>query len=212
MGDFFQISNGWWILHEFGICHRFDLCVLFVEWWYRWEVFVSTIHGSVCNVFFHKCWKLWQVHLSRCFFVVNFSLPWNQHTNIGYFWEICYDLVTAEVYVFSGAMFIILFVSLCYHHRAFFKIFQHSLHTFDRSDEARNDEILLFQLIRFHVTIKEWELPKKESFSKHLHTNSFNWKYLAYFYSPPIPSVFSFWFNWSHRCSCCQFPCFTWIW
>lgn len=68
---------------------------------------------------------------------------------------ICYDLVTAEVYVFSGAMFIILFVSLCYHHRAFFKIFQHSLHTFDRSDEARNDEILLFQLIRFHVTIKE---------------------------------------------------------
>lgn len=82
------------------------------------------------------------------------SLPFDQKTTIGYSGEILYDLMSAETYFISIAV-ILLFISMCQHHQAFLKIFQHSLRKLDRRDQNRNDEKLLRKLIRFHVLVKE---------------------------------------------------------
>lgn len=82
------------------------------------------------------------------------SLPWNQNDLIGYFGEMCFSVMAANFYMsFNGAIEII-FVSMCLHHRAFLNMFQHYLLIFDTSDEHRNDEIHLCNLIRFHIMVK----------------------------------------------------------
>lgn len=54
------------------------------------------------------------------------SLPWNQQTPFGCFWEIVYHIVVGEVYLFLNGTFLLFFVSLCLHHRAFYERFQFS--------------------------------------------------------------------------------------
>lgn len=90
------------------------------------------------------------------------SLPWNQNTPVGYFFEICYDITTGETYLISGSG-ILLFISLCQFHHAFLKMLQHSLRQLDHPDKTRNDKQFLCELIRFHVSVKEWARKTKAS-------------------------------------------------
>lgn len=77
-------------------------------------------------------------------------------TLLGYAGEICYDIVAGEAYLFASSI-IVLFISLCQHHQAFYKMFQLLLDKLNYSDDKRkqNAKDGLFQLIRFHTLAKE---------------------------------------------------------
>ena len=55
--------------------------------------------------------------------------------------------------LFNGTI-LLLFSSVCLHHLAFYKMFEHTLHQLDQPRNKRNDKKLLCELIRFHNTVK----------------------------------------------------------
>lgn len=55
-------------------------------------------------------------------------------------------------YLIGNGVPLILFISMCLHHQAFYKMFQYSLEQFNVSERKRNDEIN--DIIRFHVLTK----------------------------------------------------------
>lgn len=85
-----------------------------------------------------------------------FSLPWNQNTPIGYLCEACVVFCTGCAYIIVNGSILILFFSICLHHRAFYQMIHHNLQNFNRCDEMKRDnEEFLCKLIRFHISIKE---------------------------------------------------------
>lgn len=86
------------------------------------------------------------------------SLPWNQETLLGYFAEMVFYIYTAGTFFIAMAMLLLPFISICWHHQAFYKVFRHSLRQMDSPDavEGQDNEEQLVRLIRFHATIKEW--------------------------------------------------------
>lgn len=83
------------------------------------------------------------------------SLPWNQETVIGYIGEIFYTIIAGQAFMISLALLSLLFISICWYHRAFFKMFQHFTLKLNQSNKNRNDKEFLVQLIRFHNCVKE---------------------------------------------------------
>lgn len=81
----------------------------------------------------------------------SYSLPWNQHTLIGYFGETFATLLIGEAYGIANGSLLLLFVSLCMHHQAFYQMFQYSTSKL----ESRNAQEQLCKLIRFHSSVKE---------------------------------------------------------
>lgn len=81
------------------------------------------------------------------------SLPWNQHTMVGYSAEIGFDIITGEDYLLCGAVFMLLFLSMCEYHSAFYEIYGHSLLMYRNANA--NHKQNLFQTIRCHVLAKE---------------------------------------------------------
>lgn len=82
------------------------------------------------------------------------SLPWNQNTLLGYFGEMIFTLVSGESYLLFNGTFILLFVSICWHHQTFHEILQNSLHKFDSFDSKRNSHEFLCELLHFHNAAK----------------------------------------------------------
>lgn len=93
---------------------------------------------------------------SKTFQPLFFSLPWNQSTPLGFFFEICYSVYAVEIYLFVTGTYLVLYISFCFHNQAFFKMFQHSLSTFDDTDKVRELKLFLRQLIIFHNSVKLW--------------------------------------------------------
>lgn len=83
------------------------------------------------------------------------SIPWSQATPLGYFFEICFTIYYFEAYHISGSI-LILFIALCLHHHAFYQIFENRLEKLNHPDTDHNRKKLVFQLIRFHNSAKEW--------------------------------------------------------
>lgn len=83
------------------------------------------------------------------------SFPWNQQTPFGYAADILFQLDFAMSYYYSNGVVVVLFVSMCLHHRGFFKIIQNSLRKLDHLDKSRNDAAFLTNLIQFHNSTKE---------------------------------------------------------
>lgn len=54
-----------------------------------------------------------------------------------------------------------LFIGICLHHQAFFKIFHHGVSKLNQPDESQNDAELLRKLVQFRVLVKECVLPRK---------------------------------------------------
>lgn len=75
---------------------------------------------------------------------------WNQTTYFGYFGEVISLSLGAGTYLIASGAVMLLFISVCLHHRAFFKIFEHTIDTLKQCDKKS-----LCDLIRFHVTVKE---------------------------------------------------------
>lgn len=94
-----------------------------------------------------------------------YSFPWNQTTPIGYLAELCFHLVSAQVYLLSNGIFLLLFISICWNHRTFYIMFQHSIDGLSQT-KKETDKVLLCDLIRFHMSIKKWVSIWFEGFSK----------------------------------------------
>lgn len=88
-----------------------------------------------------------------------FSFPWNQNTLIGFSAELTMDMLMGGAYFFVNSVVLMLFISICLHHDAFNKMFRHSLHELDQSNQdrarERDNEERLRQLIDFrYITQK----------------------------------------------------------
>lgn len=60
----------------------------------------------------------------------------------------------ASYLVFNGTT-LLLFVSICLHHRAFRRLFQSLLNRLDEPEKSRSDQEILRNLIEFQITAKE---------------------------------------------------------
>lgn len=98
-----------------------------------------------------------------------YSLPWDQRTLIGYVGEIIFVVFTSSNYMICNAPIILLFISICLHHQAFYKIFQHSLNKLDLPDKNINNRKFICDLVRFHTSVTEYVNLKK----KHLNNEKF---------------------------------------
>lgn len=86
------------------------------------------------------------------------SLPWDQTTFAGYLAEMCLSIPFAAWYYLLKGVSILFFISLCYHHEAFYKILQRSVHILNTVNNYRDQKILLCNIIRFHNSAKRWWL------------------------------------------------------
>lgn len=82
-------------------------------------------------------------------------LPWNQHTYIGYIGDMIFASLYAAAFFTCNGSFILFFISICLHLKAFSKMFQHTALEMSGSDQSRNNKQFLIELIQFHVTIKK---------------------------------------------------------
>lgn len=74
----------------------------------------------------------------------------------GYIAEIFYVMLNCQTYMLTNGILLLFFVSKCYHHQAFYKMFDHMLATFNcLHRNYYDDKQYLCDLVRFHVTIRE---------------------------------------------------------
>lgn len=103
---------------------------------------------STVQYSFTKPFNIDQFHLIS-------SLPWDQSSYVGYFGEIFFTILFAYGYLILHGVSLILFISMCLHHRAFSEIFKRLI------DAARQcDENSLHDLIGFHLTAKEYVIRR----------------------------------------------------
>lgn len=81
-------------------------------------------------------------------------LPWEQHTYIGYVGDIIFECLVGAAFFICNGSFILFFISICLHLKAFSKMFQHSTLEMNRPDQNCNNKKFLAELIQFHMTIR----------------------------------------------------------
>lgn len=97
----------------------------------------------------------------ECHFVDFFreftSLPWNQTTFLGYIGELSLNFPIIAGYWVVNGTFLLLFIAICQHHQAFYKIFKHSVNKLNQIDNGSNHSSSrsLCDLMRFHLSIVE---------------------------------------------------------
>ncbi|XP_031626227.1 uncharacterized protein LOC116342669 [Contarinia nasturtii] len=96
---------------------------------------------------------------------LNFVLPWNQTTPLGYCGEIFVVVLFAVSYfVIHGVSFLI-FISMCFHHEAFYEMFQHKMRKLNHPDENGNERKLLCKIIQFQISIRNWFLHSSKVYT-----------------------------------------------
>lgn len=85
----------------------------------------------------------------------HFSLPWNQTTAMGFIGEACFSTIVGVIFMLFNGMLLLLYVSMCLQHKAFYERFRHSLEKLDRPDKNRNNQEFLCELIQFLNTVRK---------------------------------------------------------
>lgn len=88
-------------------------------------------------------------------FIVSYSMPWDQTTKLGFYMEIGFCLCSGGSFYFVNGALFLFFISMCFHHQAFYQMFLHSVRRLDRSEENRNKKQIIYALIDFHNSVKE---------------------------------------------------------
>lgn len=83
-------------------------------------------------------------------------MPWNQSTLIGYLAEVFYGTFLCEVFIVATGSVLCLFMSMSWHHEAFFFMFRYSVRKLDKPETNNNNKKIIFDLVRFHMMVKEW--------------------------------------------------------
>lgn len=72
--------------------------------------------------------------------------------------ETCVCIGAGGSYYLAAGAFIIFFLSICFHHQAFYQIFKQSVRQLDRPTKKLNFIKNLIELAKFHVCVKKWVL------------------------------------------------------
>lgn len=64
--------------------------------------------------------------------------------------------IFGDVYASESFTLLLFFVSICLHHRAFYRMFKHWIDKRNRQQRNDSDEMFLCDLIRFHIMVKEY--------------------------------------------------------
>ena len=87
---------------------------------------------------------------------LDFRLPWDQSTIFGYFGELIQMMTVTQIFFLVNGVSLMLFISICFYHRAFLKILKNSIDEWNSQDKkTRNDAKFICDLIRFHISAKE---------------------------------------------------------
>lgn len=82
------------------------------------------------------------------------SLPLNQSTLFGYSFEIALGNYISEAYFLASGSLLVLFISMCLHHKTFSKMLRFEASILDHRNKSRNDIEHLSKMICFHVSVK----------------------------------------------------------
>lgn len=72
--------------------------------------------------------------------------------------ETCVCIGAGGSYYLAAGAFILFFLSICFHHQAFYQIFKQSVRQLDRPSKKLNSKKNLIELAKFHVLVKKWVL------------------------------------------------------
>lgn len=89
------------------------------------------------------------------FFTFCYRFPFNTQTNIGYFFEIILSISCGAVYVLANGLILTLFISMCWNHLAFHRMFRHFIKKIENNDNGQNNAENLANLIKFHIQTKK---------------------------------------------------------
>lgn len=89
-----------------------------------------------------------------------FSLPWDQSTIIGYLGEQILINIMCFVYSVINGVHLLLFISICLHHRTFYEIIESWIDKWNNGNGNgnpcdRDARKFLHSLIRFHISSKK---------------------------------------------------------
>lgn len=104
---------------------------------------------------FRTKWDSINTHVQINRLIFSYRLPWDNSTLIGFVAEICSILNCYHSYNIVNGSTMLLFISICLHHQAFFKMVQHSISKIDRNVHRQNYDQLLCELIHFHTSAKK---------------------------------------------------------
>lgn len=79
-------------------------------------------------------------------------MPWNQRTFVGFLAEVAVIFAFSVAILINYGVFILLFVSICIHHQAFYKMFKHLAQNLGSRNAGNSSKELLSRIIRLHVT------------------------------------------------------------
>lgn len=125
----------------------------------------------------------------------HFSLPWNQHTIIGWIAEILLCLYIAFPYVAYNYGFLTFFVVIGEFHRAFYLQFQNMIENMNLTAKRNGSQKAhLCDIIRYHNSVKRYF----KYFFYHFHSKKWisNSEFSVYFRKQQICTVKLSWFNW----------------
>lgn len=79
---------------------------------------------------------------------------------MGYFGEIIQTLIAAEIFLLVNGVPLVLFISICIHHQAFYKIFKHMIDEWNARQKNQSadkdvEKFLAYDLIHFHILVKK---------------------------------------------------------
>lgn len=82
-------------------------------------------------------------------------MPWNQSTFLGYIAEQNLMCFFGGTYMVGDGVVLLLFVSICMHHQAFYEMFEFSINEWNQLDANPNDDQFILDQIRFHISVKK---------------------------------------------------------
>lgn len=81
-------------------------------------------------------------------------MPWDYRTPLGYTGEILFGILLSEAYLIGNGSILMLFVCICLHHKAFYRMFEHSVRKIDHIHRELDVRNQLCEIIRFYVSAK----------------------------------------------------------
>lgn len=140
------------------LCHRslrFWFAGFGLDIWMQINSIDHTIHcecvGRV-NFFEVMIWNMTRI------FNINFSLPWNQSTILGYFGEIFFVVASCDMGLLVNATTLIIFISICLHLCAFYTLFKYMIVDWNHCHPNRlqkRQKRFFCNLVRFHISVEK---------------------------------------------------------
>lgn len=85
----------------------------------------------------------------------NFILLWNQSTPLGYSGEICVYLVFVVPYFIIQGVFFLIFISMSFHHQAFYEMFRHLVINSFGSNDKDDCNKRIKKIIEFQISTRK---------------------------------------------------------